>query len=602
VILSLIATGSCGFPDHTFVNDDEFFGRGASGNVGGTDGSTPSGGSAGISGTGAFPGTGGSGTGGKGSGGIVGKSEGGVPPRPDAASGGSGGNVDAGTGGGDSGPVCPVGRDLCFGVCVDLLGDGSHCGTCNVACTGGDVCKAGVCAPPCSPGLTLCSGNCVDIQTDENHCGGCAKPACPSGNVCKAGVCAIDCGAFTSCIPGSCTDLKTDDKHCGNCATDCTTSGKICSGGVCQITCSSPYILCAGSCVNPQNDNANCNGCGKPCALGQSCIGSVCTKLVENCQNGVDDDKDGLIDCADPDCTTLYTCATTPAGWNGPVAVWSGAAGSGPSCAASGGYPSAAFNANAGLVVPGYTCPACSCTPSGGMFCDDLMFVYDTSTNCANTDPWQAQAFTPGPGCTEFELCCSPPTARSAILKDPLPSYVHGSCTATQGTPQFPATSWTTDALGCNAVPTVAGGCGGGQCLPKPTAPFGAKLCIYRAGIATCPAGYPNQNPGAGAQYYQGVDDNPATGGRSCSGCNCAATCGGTIKTYTDKTCTVGEQDLDLTTSRACTTVPADTTVQGGRDTRSYTFTGGGPTCGSGGPSTLSGAPTPSSAVTVCCQ
>src|SRR6185436_995373 len=38
---------------------------------------------------------------------------------------------------------------------------------------------------------------------------------------------------------------------------------------------------------------------------------------AEDCENGVDDDGDGLVDCADPDCAKLgYQCvAAVPSGW-----------------------------------------------------------------------------------------------------------------------------------------------------------------------------------------------------------------------------------------------------------------------------------------------
>lgn len=619
-------TQSCGFPDHTF-DDEAFYGTGKAGaqNAGGnavldasTGGTGQAGGSSGGAsgnenggggtGTGGAPGDGGAGSGGeRHDAGPVGKGDGSVGG---ASTGGAGG---AGAGGGgpvdsglpeDAGPTCDPGLTICAGACWDIQTDPTHCGGCFTQCSGGNICKDGNCVPPCDPGLTLCGGVCVDTNTDEAHCGGCNKPQCPANYLCQSGACVIDCGTFTSCVPGTCTDTKTDDKHCGNCQTDCTTSGKICSGGVCQLNCSFPYTFCNGSCVNYANDDANCNGCGHACAASEACINSICTKLVENCQNGVDDDRDGKVDCADTDCGA-YTCAAPPAaGWTGPVAVWSGTSGTGPSCGSSGGFPTAQVNANTGLVVPPYTCPACSCAPSPGMYCDDLTFVFDTSTNCMNTDPWQAQAFTPSalnssnqPICDTFKLCCSPPTAHSALLEKPLASYVHGTCTPSQATPSFPATSWGTDVLGCAAPPSSGGGCGtGGQCYPKPQAPFGSKLCVWRTGgppAAGCPADYPNLSQ----QYYQTTDDT-----RSCSACSCNGSCGGTIKTYTDNNCTVGAATLNLNgTPAACTTVPGDTTITGGSDTRSYTFTGAGPVCGST-PSTLQGSVQPDGLITMCCQ
>jgi hypothetical protein len=594
--VTLGAAQSCGFPDHTFVDDKTFYG--GSGNGTSTGGSTVdasqtgTGGMTGKATGGANPGgTGGTAQGGAGQGGtggtaqggtaqggaggvvggggtgatITGK-EGGVPGTGGAVATGGAAGTDAGAGGTDAGPLCAVGLAACPpSACVDLLGDGANCGTCGHACTGGDVCKSGACAPPCTVGLTACGGNCVDLQTDESHCGGCANTPCAPGNICVGGTCVIDCGTLTRCGPGLCVDTTTDDVHCGNCTTNCRTNSQLCSGGVCQLGCTAPFSACgsgaSATCVNKLTDDQNCNACGNKCSLGQACIGGTCTNLVENCQNGTDDDQDGKIDCADPDCQTGYTCASTPGGWNGPVALWSGTAGTAPSCSASGGYPASFLNANSGLVVPGYTCPTCSCAPATGLFCDDPTLVFDTSTTCAGTAPWQPQTFTPGTGCQKFGLCCTAASlggsAQSANLEKPALAYVHGTCTATQAAPQFPATSWTKDVIGCGAAPTAAGGCGGAQCVPKPKAPFGSQLCVYRTGILACPVDYPNQNPGAGQQFFQTVKE-----GRSCSTCNCPATCGGTLTTYTDDNCTADPRPMNIATN-ACSQVPTDPTPSG---------------------------------------
>src|SRR6187549_1014402 len=54
---------------------------------------------------------------------------------------------------------------------------------------------------------------------------------------------------------------------------------------------------------------------------------------IENCTNGIDDDRDGNIDCADTDCIVGYSCAppTPGGGWVGPLSHWYGS-GSPPAC------------------------------------------------------------------------------------------------------------------------------------------------------------------------------------------------------------------------------------------------------------------------------
>src|SRR4029078_11009879 len=119
-----------------------------------------------------------------------------------------------------------------------------------------------------------------------------------------------------------------------------------------------------------------------------------------------------------------------------------------------------------------------------------------------------------------------------------------------------------------------AGGCGAGQCVPKPTAPFNTKLCIFQPGLnLSCSGAYPNQSP----QYDAAFDD-----GRTCSQCTCGPpTCGGTITTYSDTTCG-GANATVVDMSGSCTTIPGDPTRANGptQDTRSVRWSNAGPVCG----------------------
>jgi hypothetical protein len=177
------------------------------------------------------------------------------------------------------------------------------------------------------------------------------------------------------------------------------------------------------------------------------------------------------------------------------------------------------------------------------------------------------------------------------------PTYATGNCVGNQPNPQFPTPSWGTDVLACGGGSTSGGGCGAGQCVPKPTAPFNTKLCIFRQGINACPSSYPNEMPNAqNPQYYAAFTD-----GRTCSQCSCGApTCGGTVTTYTDTTCGANATVVDKT--GGCTTIPADPTKGSGNvDTRSIRWTNGGAACGTA-TSSLGGSVTPDVPVTVCCQ
>ena len=49
----------------------------------------------------------------------------------------------------NTGISCPEGTSDCNGACVDTQTDTNNCGECGTACTGTEVCNAGVCAPAC---------------------------------------------------------------------------------------------------------------------------------------------------------------------------------------------------------------------------------------------------------------------------------------------------------------------------------------------------------------------------------------------------------------------------------------------------------------------
>ncbi|ATB35759.1 putative lipoprotein [Cystobacter fuscus] len=59
-----------------------------------------------------------------------------------------------------------------------------------------------------------------------------------------------------------------------------------------------------------QQDVKNCGACGTACAASQTCVAGKCMGRVQQvCTDGSDDDEDGLVGCADPDCTQK-SCGT----------------------------------------------------------------------------------------------------------------------------------------------------------------------------------------------------------------------------------------------------------------------------------------------------
>lgn len=66
--------------------------------------------------------------------------------------------------------------------------DALNCGNCAVACPGGQVCAAGVCA--CVSG-TLCGTACVDVTSDPMNCGACGVVC---NGLCSGGICTANPG------------------------------------------------------------------------------------------------------------------------------------------------------------------------------------------------------------------------------------------------------------------------------------------------------------------------------------------------------------------------------------------------------------------------
>jgi hypothetical protein len=321
----------------------------------------------------------------------------------------------------------------------------------------------------------------------------------------------------------------------------------------------------------------------------------VPTSATENCTNGMDDDCNGLVDCAETSCQTAgYTCvAALPTGWTGPALLWTGAASAtAPPCPT--GYQ--ATDANAGPTGAVGTCN-CNCTASGQVCSVAATFHADQTcsyTACASVTV----------SATATSTCMMVPAntcgTGGSLGGGATPAPSGGSCTPVV-TPTRPAPSWTTAARICSwaAPPDTPGGCTGAgqQCVPgRPDAgSFGPTGCVYQSGDLACPVAYPNKTV-----LFAGETDS-----RSCGGCTCAAapnggSCGGSINVWGDSngSCS-GTASATYTLGSPCKGY-SGVANNPGYVQANYTITPG--TCSVTTQPTPTGAVTGTGPMTVCCK
>lgn len=432
-------------------------------------------------------------------------------------------------------------------------------------CDGQGRCGRGQ-SQDCSPFLCNASTNtCTSTCTRDEDCvspnqcinGSCGRKSdglpcstsadCKS-NVCAQGVCcAEECtGVCKSCAVdgalGTCTNvpagkLDVQARCLDKGAATCGTNG-VCNGaGACQVypdgtgcpgKCDGaaasfiPFTCGAGTC-NPGTAQScspySCDdtGCKKSCTVLSDCAagfvcgpGGLCVQPRENCMNGVDDDNDGQVDCADPDCQPGFTCVpAVPTGFMGPVALAEGATLADlPAC--PGDHPTERFG--------GWSPPECPST------CGDCTCAQPKSVTCGN--PRISLAFTPEfnrPSCLQIpaELprdCLS--FEKSIENYNTLAVFngqaSGGSCAPIGGAVNKGPVTWKTAGRVCGSTAGGGAGCPAGHiCWPQAPAPYRSQACVFGEGNLACPGtGYAEKH-----DYFRTQDVNDT---RDCvSNCIC---------------------------------------------------------------------------------
>lgn len=320
---------------------------------------------------------------------------------------------------------------------------------------------------------------------------------------------------------------------------------------------------------------------------------------TENCLNGVDDDSDGLVDCADDACGGAgYACvATAPLGWTGYLSLYVGPDGEAPACPAQ--FPSAIpYVGRSTPTADPAACATCACgAPMGGV-CDLADVIIVSEKTCQSIDPpaFATNLSVPAAWDGKCESMGSAPGGLTTCggfcnrtVKAAAPQLVGGACAVSGGEATKPEVKWATLGKACGDAPS-GGGCTGGQvCQPTPATGFESGLCNYKPGEQACP-GEPFTEQHV---FYEGVEDT-----RMCTECSCGspvnATCAATITVFTDNACTTGAVSFS---AGSCALLPGNPTITG----RSAMITSMSPcACQPSGGESM-GAVTATQPTTFCC-
>ncbi len=264
-----------------------------------------------------------------------------------------------------------------------------------------------------------------------------------------------------------------------------------------------------GSATGGSGGAAGSRGTGGAAGAG----GAPCKPTgAENCFDGIDNDCNGKIDCADPACGSGIAQCVALDPTSAPIGLLSG--GTGPCSTALYDQATAIFaNQNQLSCTTLVGGQGCSCKP-GPVSCTTTLAGFKTVAECTdNTSSGEVA----GKFATDQDSACTagvPPWTTDAmgdIYGIAVTTFVAsaGACTPS-GTPNVPKFSFGISANFC-ATKNVGGGCGAGQvCVPTTGS---ASLCQLFDGMKTsCPGG------AAAVPWYTG-----SSGSASCGPCTCGS-------------------------------------------------------------------------------
>jgi len=184
-------------------------------------------------------------------------------------------------------------------------------------CNGIEFCVNGVCTDtedPCGDGFVC------EEESDTCTLESCGDGVC--GDVENCDNCPADCissstgGTCDTCFKGKCDGVchpQKDDASCSDCPQSYCCGDGVCNGEEdsyrCERDCGPPPDpeICDDVIDNDQDGKIDC--------ADSDCFGDVaCQPVPEICHDGIDNDQDGKIDCADSECSDDAVCLCTPKG------------------------------------------------------------------------------------------------------------------------------------------------------------------------------------------------------------------------------------------------------------------------------------------------
>jgi hypothetical protein len=270
--------------------------------------------------------------------------------------------------------------------------------------------------------------------------------------------------------------------------------------------------------------------------LDASSVDGCVPKGPENCTDGIDNDCNGAIDCADTACMSQgYACVSpAPGGWSF-VAFAPSTPPSVTACPTS-------LQTTSVDVDPIDTPANCSCT------CD--VGTPPTCTGMVSTKFGTNGTCPTGGGSAPADASCGTvPVSVGAYMQASNPAGSGGSCVANPST-DVPSPGSTAGEI-CSGQHAFGAGCSTGLVCALVPAPFSA--CVAKNGQVACPA----QSPYTTVHYAGQLNDT-----RSCTNCQCGGTpmCGLTWSFYNSPKCNANAA-LVLTPNGTCQATGAQATA-----------------------------------------